>query len=84
MCKLINRLICLVVFAIIALAALSLYSGGENLRWFGREVQGYSEKLAEMADIFKKKSEDAVKCIDKAKDKVQDLLGDKDGKPDKR
>ena len=84
MCKLINRLICLIVIAMLALAAMSLYGGGENLRWFGREVKAFSERLADIADSFKKNSEETVKCFDKARDTVQDLFGDRDGRPDKR
>ena len=71
------RLVCLAVITLTAFVTLSLLSGGEKFRWFGREVERGSEKVGESADKLKKKSDEILKGIQKTKEKFEDLTGKK-------
>ncbi len=63
MFKLLKRLICIVVIALIIFFGLALWEGGEKFRWFGRK----SEKAGR---IIKKESESVGEKADKIKEGV--------------
>ncbi|HAM51011.1 MAG TPA: hypothetical protein DCP92_10110 [Nitrospiraceae bacterium] len=71
------RFACLALITLLAFVALSLLSGGEKFRWFGREVERGSEKVGESADKLKGKSDEILKGIQKTKKKIEDLTGKK-------
>lgn len=77
MCKLIRRLICIGIIAILVFIALSVMSGGEKFRWFGRTVGQQSEKIGDEADKLKEKTEKIKTGIDDTKEKIRDLKGKK-------
>lgn len=77
MFKLIRRLIFLFIIAVIVFVAISLYSGGEKFRWLGKKVERESERVGDKADKLKEKSETVMKGIEKTKEKVKDLTGNK-------
>ncbi len=80
MCKLIRRLICFSIIAVIVLLVLIFSMGGEPFRWFGQKaeeagktIKQKSEKVAEEADRVKEQKEaieEGVKELEKLKDKV--------------
>ncbi len=80
MFKLIKKLILLAIIALIVFVVLSLYSGGEKFRWFGKKVEQQSEKVGEKADKFKKKSGWVLRGVEWTREKVKDLTGKKDEK----
>lgn len=77
MFRLLFRLVCLSLIALIAFLILSLYSGGEKIRWFGRKVEERTERLGRTADRIKETTDKTVKGIEKAKEKIRDLTGKK-------
>ena len=81
MFKLLWRLIVLAVITVIAFIVLSLSSGGEKFRWFGKKVEQQSEKIGEKADVLKEKSDGVKKTFEKTKEKIGDLTGKKDETP---
>ncbi|HHN66081.1 MAG TPA: hypothetical protein ENK09_12025 [Nitrospirae bacterium] len=84
MCKLIRRVICLIVLITALFLVLSVLRGGEPFRWFGhkseevgREIREKSEKLAEEADKLKETSKTLKKGAEelkKAKEKIKDVI----------
>lgn len=80
MFKLLFRIVFLGIALLIAFVALSFWSGGEKIRWFGKKVEQGSEKAAETADRLKKTGDSVAKGIDRATEKVKDLTGQRDGK----
>lgn len=83
MIKFITKLIFLCILAAIVFVALSIYSGGEKFRWFGKKVEQQSQKMGEKADIIKKGSVTVMKGIEKTTETVKEITGDKDGKKEK-
>ncbi len=83
MIKLIMKLIFLGILAAIVFIVLSVYSGGERFRWFGKKVEQQSEKVGEKADKIKKGSDTVVKGIEKTTEMVKKITGNKDTKKDK-
>lgn len=81
MIKMILKIGCLVVILIVAFLALAFWEGGDKLRWFGKETQKQSEKLADKADKLKETGnaikEGATEVSEKAK-KLKDMVGDKE------
>lgn len=77
MFKLLRRLICFLVLAAIAFVVISIVSGGERFRWFGKKVEQQSEKVGERADKLKEKSDKVLKGIEKTKEKVKEFTGNK-------
>lgn len=75
MFKLFIRLICLSIISLIAFLIISLYSGGEKFRWFGKKVEEKTETIGRTADSIKDKGEKAIKGIEKVKEKIKDLTG---------
>lgn len=73
MFKLLLRLICLSLITLIAFLILSLSSGGEKFRWFGKKVEEKTESLGRIADSIKEKSNKVMKGIEKAKERIKDL-----------
>jgi len=69
MFKLIKRIICFSVIAVIVFFAIALRSGGEKFRWFGEKTGGAitesSEKLGQKADEIKGKKDEAVRSIER-------------------
>src|SRR5208283_368677 len=69
MCKLIKRVVCFLVTALIVFFAIALWSGGEKFRWFGEKTGGAikesSEKLGEKADEIKEKKDEAANTVKK-------------------
>jgi|GEM_PF-475741 len=69
MCKLIKRVVCFLVTALIVFFAVALWSGGEKFRWFGEKtggaIKGMSEKLGEKADEIKQEKDKTVERIRK-------------------
>lgn len=72
MCKLIKRIICLPVIALIVFLAVAMWSGGEKFRWLGRKTGGIvertTEKLGSKADEIKGKKDAAAGLIKKLTD----------------
>ncbi|HXX58066.1 MAG TPA: hypothetical protein VEI96_08715 [Thermodesulfovibrionales bacterium] len=81
MFKLISRLVFLVILVLVAFIVLSIYSGGEKIRWFGREVEHESRRLGETADKIKEKSDKITKGMKTTREKVDDLTGRKNEPP---
>ena len=81
MFKLISRLVFLVIIVLVAFVVLSIYSGGEKIRWFGREVEDESRRLGETADRIKEKSDQLMKGMKTTREKVDDLTGKKHEQP---
>jgi hypothetical protein len=79
MFKLLWRIICTGIIVLLAFLILSLTSGGEKFRWFGKEVQKQSEKIGEMADEIREKGEWLSKGLDRTKRKIREVT---DGKGD--
>lgn len=84
MFRLLRRLVCLAVIALAVFIALSLTSGGEKFRWFGKKVAKQSEDVGEKADKLKEKTGDVAKGIEKTKkgiektkETIKDLTGGK-------
>ncbi len=69
MCKLIKRVVCFLVTALIVFFAVALWSGGEKFRWFGEKTGGAikesGEKLGKRADFIKKEKDKAAETIKK-------------------
>lgn len=87
MFKLLRRLICLIIIAAIVFVTLSLMSGGEKFRWFGKKVAKESEDLGQKADKLKKTTEgvtkgleETKKTIEETKETIKGLTGKKDDK----
>lgn len=80
MFKLLSRLICLAVIAIVAFIVLSFTGGGEKFRWFGTAVKEKSEEVGEKADSLKQEGEKVMKGVEKAKGTIDTLTGKKDEK----
>lgn len=72
MCKLIKRIICLPLIALIIFLAVAMWSGGEKFRWLGRKTGGIvertTEKLGSKADEIKGKKDAAAGLIKKLTD----------------
>jgi hypothetical protein len=83
MFKLLFKIIFLCFLAAIVFIALSIYSGGEKFRWFGKEVKQQSEKVGERADKLKEGSKKVIKGIEETTQKVKEITGSKDGKDEK-
>ncbi|MFN3480461.1 MAG: hypothetical protein ACK415_08750 [Thermodesulfovibrionales bacterium] len=75
MFKFFFRLICLAIIAAIAFLIISLSSGGDKFRWFGKKVEEKTEDLGKKADMIKETGDKAKKGIEKAKEKIKDLTG---------
>ncbi len=80
MFRLLSRIICLAVIAIIAFFVLSFTSGGEKFRWFGTTVKEKSEEVGEKADSLKQESEKVMKGVEKAKGTIDSMTGKKNEK----
>jgi len=48
--QIITKLILLCILVFFVFIALSVYSGGERFRWFGKKVELESQKVGEKAD----------------------------------
>ena len=83
MIKFIMKLIFLGILAAVVFIALSVYSGGEKFRWFGKKVEQQSEKVGEKADKLKKGSDTVIKGIQKTAETVKEITGSKDGRKEK-
>jgi hypothetical protein len=77
MFKFITRLILLCILIFLVFIALSVYSGGEKFRWFGKEVEKESQKVGEKADQIKKGSEKVIKGVEETTEKVKEFTGSK-------
>jgi hypothetical protein len=77
MFKLLWRIICTGIIVLLAFLILSLMSGGEKFRWFGKEVQKHSEKIGEKADEIREKGEWISKGLDRAKRRIREVTGGK-------
>lgn len=75
MFKFFFRLICLAVIAAIAFLIISLSSGGDKFRWFGKKVEEKTEDLSKKADRIKETSDRVMRGIEKAKERIKDLTG---------
>lgn len=84
MLRLLFKLIFLCIVAFIVFLGLSIYSGGEKFRWFGKKVEQQSEKVGEHADRIKQESDKVIKGIEKTTEKVKEFTGNKDGKKDEK
>ena len=82
MFKFITKLILLCILVFFVFIALSVYSGGERFRWFGKKVELESQKVGEKADQIKQGSEEVIKGMEKTTEKVKEFTGSKskDGK----
>jgi nitrogen regulatory protein PII-like uncharacterized protein len=81
MCKLIRRLICLVILFVAGFFVIAILRGGEPIRWFGMKseetgkvLKKKSEELAEEADMIKKRTEAVKKGAEVAKEKSEKLM----------
>jgi hypothetical protein len=83
MIKFMTKLIFLCILAAIVFVALSIYSGGEKFRWFGKKVEQQSEKVGERADRIRKGSETVMRGIEKTAETVKEITGAKEGKKEK-
>jgi Sec-independent protein translocase protein TatA len=74
MFRLVRRIICLLVTALIVFFVIALWCGGEKFRWFGEKTGGAiresSEKLGNKADEIRE-------TRDEVADKIKKLTGDK-------
>ena len=77
MFKFVTKLILLCIFIFIVFIALSVYSGGEKFRWFGKKVEQESQKVGEKADQIKKGSESVIKGVEQTTEKVKEFTGSK-------
>lgn len=77
MFKLFIRLICLSIITLIAFFIISLYSGGEKFRWFGKKVEEKTESLGRTADRIKKTGDKTLEGLKKTKEKIKDLTDKK-------
>lgn len=84
MFKLLFKVIFLCIVAAIVFVALSIYSGGEKFRWFGKKVEQQSEKVGEKADKLKEGGDKVMKGIEQTTEKVKEITGSKDGKKDEK
>jgi hypothetical protein len=82
MIKFAFKIIFLCILAAIVFVALSLYSGGDKFRWFGKKVEQQSEKVGEKADKFKEGSDKVIRGVEQATEKVKEIAGSKEGKND--
>ncbi|HET6515217.1 MAG TPA: hypothetical protein VFG09_08655, partial [Thermodesulfovibrionales bacterium] len=80
MFKLISRLICLVVIAVVVFLVLSFMSGGEKFRWFGKKIQDESEKVGEKADRLRQTGERVLKGVEKTRETLDHFMGKKSEK----
>jgi hypothetical protein len=80
MFKLLFKIIVLCIVAGIVFLALSIYSGGEKFRWFGKTVEQQSEKVGEKADKLKEGSEKVIRGIEQTTEKVKEITGSKESK----
>lgn len=78
MIKFMMKLIFLGILAAIVFIALSIYSGGEKFRWFGKKVEQQSEKVGDKADMIKKGSDSVIKGIERTTEVVKEITGNKD------
>ncbi len=84
MCKLIRKLVCLVILTALIVFIIGLTKGGDPFRWFGRKsekvghiLKEKSEKLADEADRLKKTGETIKKEaeeIKKTKEKIRNAI----------
>ncbi|MCL4475019.1 MAG: hypothetical protein M1508_02160 [Nitrospirae bacterium] len=84
MFKLLLKIIFLCIIAVIVFIALSMYSGGEKFRWFGKKVEQQSEKVGEKADKIKHGSEKVIRGIEQTTEKVKEITGSKESKKDEK
>ncbi len=84
MIRMIFRLIFLAVIAGLIFIGISIYSGGEKFRWFGKKVEQQSEKVGEKADRIKQGSEKVVKGVEKTTEKVREITGSKNDRKDEK
>lgn len=84
MFRLLFKLIFLCIVAGIVFVAVSIYSGGEKFRWFGKKVEQQSEKAGEKADKIKQGSDKVIKGIEKTTEKVKEFTGNKDSGKDEK
>ena len=77
MFKLLWRIISTCIIVLLTFLILSLTSGGEKFRWFGKEVQKQSEKVGEIADEIREKGEWITTGLEWAKGKFREVT---DGK----
>lgn len=84
MIKLVMKLILLCVLAFIVFVAVSIYSGGEKFRWFGKKVGQESERMGEQADRIKRGSEKVIKGIEQTTEKVKEMTGSSESKKDEK
>jgi hypothetical protein len=84
MCKLIKRVVCFLVTALIVFFAVALWSGGDKFRWFGEKtgsaIKDSGEKLGERADVIKREKDKAAETIKKltgSDEKAGDSASDK-------
>jgi hypothetical protein len=84
MFRLVFKIIFLCILAFIVFVALSIYSGGERFRWFGKKVEQQSEKMGEKADKIKQGSEKVIKGIEQTTEKVKEFTGSKESKKDEK
>jgi hypothetical protein len=77
MFKLLWQIISTCIIVLLAFLILSLTSGGEKFRWFGKEVQNQSEKIGEIADEIREQGEWISKGIGGVKRKIREVT---DGK----
>ncbi len=84
MFKLLFRIIVLCILALIVFVALSIYSGGERFRWFGKKVEQESEKVGEKADKLKEGSEKVMKGIEQTTETVKEITGSKQTRKDEK
>lgn len=75
MLKFFFRLICLVIIATVAFLIISLSSGGDKIRWFGKKVEEKTENLGKKADKIKETGDKAAKGIEKVKEKIKNFTG---------
>lgn len=83
MIKLIMKLIFLSILAAVVFIAVSIYSGGEKFRWFGKKVEQQSEKVGKEADKVRETSDKVMKGIGKTTETVKEIAGSKDGKKER-
>ncbi|VAX33206.1 hypothetical protein MNBD_NITROSPIRAE02-867 [hydrothermal vent metagenome] len=82
MFKLIRRIICLAIIAVVTFMVIAILKGGEPFRWFGQKseeagqlIQEKSDELAEKADNLqstKKKLKEQTKKVRKIKKEITD------------
>lgn len=77
MFKFITKLILLCILIFIVFIVLSVYSGGEKFRWFGKKVELESQKVGEKADQIKQGSQKVIKGMEKTTEKVKEFTGSK-------